>query len=103
MKIGEVLRIFRIVRGISITEAAKEIGMSSSNLSETEAGRKGSNIDKIERLAKVYGVRPSQLVGVFEKSEENQWDYTRTLYEATIEWFKTNNPAYLEEVMKKGA
>jgi transcriptional regulator with XRE-family HTH domain len=95
MKMGEVLKIFRLINDIKENEAAKRIAGTISFVSSIESGRVNPICETIKRFAKAYNVDPAQILFVQKESEKNNCDYRKTMQSALIEWFK-NNPSKIE-------
>jgi transcriptional regulator with XRE-family HTH domain len=95
MEIGDVLRIFRIINDKKIKEVAEEVHCSSTNICDIEANRKKPTLKKLQKLAICYNVTTAQVLLIHEMSIENCWNFQKTMYEALIQWFKTNEPEYL--------
>ena len=100
MKLGEVLRIFRIANNKKVKDVAKELQCSNTFITEIEANRKKPSLETVKKLARCYEVTASQILLIHEESGENDWNFQKTLYEALIQWFKTNNPEWLETRIK---
>ena len=96
MTLGEVLRIFRITSNKKVKEVAETLQCSSTFITEIEGNRKKPSLETIKKLARCYEVTASQILLIHEKSIEEDWNFQKTLYEALIQWFKTNNPEYLK-------
>ena len=90
MELGKVLKIFRIANEMDAKTAAREIECSSSYITEVEKGNKNPSVSMFEKMAKVYKVKPYQIMRVQENSEENDWSYAKTLLEALKECIKAN-------------
>lgn len=90
MKLGEVLRIFRIINDKSVKEVANELGCSITHVSDVEHNRKNAGLDRIKKFAGVYKVNASQVFSIQESSALNNWNFQKTMYEALLEWFKSN-------------
>lgn len=97
MTLGEVLRIFRVVSNKKVKDVAKELQCGSAWITDLESNRKKPSLETVKKLAKCYEVTVSQILCVHEKSIENDWSFQKTLHEALIQWFKTNNPGYLND------
>lgn len=61
-ELGRRLRAARLAAGKTVTEAAREAGVSRRHWTETEAGRANPSILVLARQARAAGVRLSQLV-----------------------------------------
>ena len=61
--IGERLRTQRLFMGLSVEAVAQQIGVSRALLHRYEAGQI-VKLDTLERLAKVYNISPSTLLGL---------------------------------------
>lgn len=59
--LSQRLRYYRSIRGLSVRELAKRAGVSVSYVYAIEAGVRGHNIVKLERLCEALGVNLSDL------------------------------------------
>ena len=98
MKLGEILRIFRIISNKKVKDVAKTVKFRSSFITDIERHRKYPNYDTIKRLAECYEVTVEQVLLIHEESVKNEWDYQKTLHESLLQWFETNNPEYLKTI-----
>ena len=90
MKIGEVLRIFRIINDKSVAEVANEAGCSCSYVYDVEDDKKNAGLDRIKKFAGVYRVNASQIFSIQERSVSENWSFQKTMLEALLEWFESN-------------
>lgn len=81
MNIGEVIRIFRIANDWNIKEFAKKNKVSSTYITEVEKGNKSPSLKILQKFAEVLKVNLSDIFCIYEKSEENKWNFQKTLYE----------------------
>lgn len=58
----ENIKKLREQKGLSQTELAKRVGVTSGMVSFYESGRSYPRMDKIEKLAQVLGVTPQELL-----------------------------------------
>lgn len=63
VKIGELIVLYRKKLNISQKELAKEIGCSSPTLQRYETGQRKIRIETIEKIASIFNINPSYLVG----------------------------------------
>jgi transcriptional regulator with XRE-family HTH domain len=56
MKIGEILKSQRELKGYSQTEVSKLTGMSISNVSKIETGRLNGTLEIVNKLLDCYGL-----------------------------------------------
>src|SRR5690606_15598291 len=56
---GAVLKYIRVKKGLTVTEAARKIGLSKGYLSRLETGASPINTDLRIRIMKAYGYSPS--------------------------------------------
>ena len=82
MIIGEVIRIFQIANNYSNEYVSKNTGFSQSYFSQLKSGMKKVSQKKLEKLAKCFNVKPSQIWLIHELSEEENWKVPETLLEA---------------------
>lgn len=90
MKLGEVLRIFRIINDKTVKQVANELGCAISPVCDVEHGRRNLSWDRIKKFADVYKVDASQIFTIQERSTLNNWNFQKTMHEALLEWFKSN-------------
>ena len=64
MKYGEAIKEQREASGKSLSEVARETGISHQNLSRWERDEVLPNIDFCVQLAKYYGITIEELIGV---------------------------------------
>ena len=61
--IGDNIKKFRIIRGLSQAELADLLNVSQKTISSWEIGRTEPNMGMVEKLALLLGVRKSDLIG----------------------------------------
>ena len=82
MKLGEIIRIFRIANGYTMKQLAENSSLSVVYISELEAIRKKNpSSDTIEKLANAFNVSSEQLLKIAKLSEEGKWNFQKTLLE----------------------
>jgi len=59
--VGKNIRTLRIQSGISLKEAANNLGISTSSLSKIETGVTDANLSRLEQIAALYRVELVQL------------------------------------------
>ena len=69
---GRRVRAARILRGSTLQECATEAGMSYSNLSMIERGKRSMYVEHLPALAKALGVRVQYLVGEEEQESDSE-------------------------------
>lgn len=69
IEIGKKIRELRTSKGITATFVAKNIGVTSSVLSEIERGKSNPTIDKVVALSDFFGVTTDYLLK--ESNNEN--------------------------------
>jgi transcriptional regulator with XRE-family HTH domain len=62
MQIGQKIKTFRQVKGWSQENMAKLLRMSISGYSKIERGESDFKVSRIEAIAKVFNINPSQLL-----------------------------------------
>jgi|SRR5712691_2255002 transcriptional regulator with XRE-family HTH domain len=67
---GRRVRAARILRGSTLQECAAQAGMSYSNLSMIERGKRSMYVEHLPALAKALGVSVQYLLGVDEPGVE---------------------------------
>ncbi|MCI9177586.1 MAG: helix-turn-helix transcriptional regulator [Clostridia bacterium] len=82
MKLGEMIRIFRIANGYTMKQLAESSCLSTVYISELETMRKKNpSSDTIEKLASAFNISTEQLFEVAKLSEEGKWNFQKTLLE----------------------
>lgn len=66
---SKVLKIVREFNQLSQTEVAEALGISKSNVSEYESGKRPLSLQIIKRYAKLFGVPPSSFLLFMEEIE----------------------------------
>lgn len=70
MTIGQVIFSLRLGRQLSLTELAQKSGVTSREIAMLEQGQRISpKLSTLEKLAKGFGMKPSQLVEMLEEQE----------------------------------
>ena len=69
---GRRVRAARILRGSTLQECATEAGISYSNLSMIERGKRSMYVEHLPALAKALGVRVQYLVGEEESERDSE-------------------------------
>ena len=64
---GAVVRNLRLEKGLSQEELAFEVGISRNYVSLVELGQHSPSLDKIGKLAKVFGLSASGLIARAER------------------------------------
>jgi len=64
---GENIRRFRAVHNISQSDLGKMLGVSHATISSWEINRTEPNIGQIERMAKIFGCKKSELMGTYRE------------------------------------
>ena len=60
--LAEALRLIRVFHDMKSSELAKELGISTSYLSEIEAGKKDPSVDLINRYAEFFNINSSSIL-----------------------------------------
>lgn len=56
VKVGEVLRSYRLEKGDSLKDVATRAGISAPSLADIEGGRANMTLERLERIAAAYGL-----------------------------------------------
>jgi transcriptional regulator with XRE-family HTH domain len=67
--IGDTLKRLRNIYGYKAIELSKELGISSSYLSEIENNKKVPSIDLLQKYASIFGIKASSLLRIVEVYE----------------------------------
>lgn len=82
MQLGEIIRFFRIANDYTMKQLAESSGLSQVYISELETMRKKNpSPDTIAKLANAFNVSTEQLLKVAKLSEEDKWNFQKTLLE----------------------
>lgn len=88
-RLGKIAKGMRVHRGMSLTEAAKALGITAAHLRDVEKGLEFPSDDMLERYAALYGVIPHQMALVLHYDTERM---PPTIRQATLtlieEWKK---------------
>ena len=68
--IGDVLKHLRKIYGYKAVEMSKELGISTSYLSEIENGKKQPSLEHLKKYAQLFGIKLSSLILLSESYEE---------------------------------
>lgn len=60
---GKNVRRIRLEKGLTIEGLANDVGLSYSYVGEMQRGKRNPTLKVVERVAKVLGVRPVDLLG----------------------------------------
>jgi transcriptional regulator with XRE-family HTH domain len=71
---GRRIRAARILKGLTLQECARQAGMSYSNLSMIERGRRSMYVETLPELAKVLGKSVQYFLLGGETSDEDEDD-----------------------------
>jgi transcriptional regulator with XRE-family HTH domain len=85
LSFGEYLKTVRLSQHISLTKAAKRMGMTPQKLSDIESGRrfrKQISIGLVTLAAKAYGVSIAEIIRATETAVHNERTVTELLAEA---------------------
>ena len=91
MKPNETWRIIRIANDYSIADLAAKTGVTSSYISAIECGKKYASTNYLDKLSKCYKLSASVLLKLIELSEEEEWDFKKTLLEV-LEVYHMKDP-----------
>lgn len=81
MKLGKIIRIFRIANNYSTKQVAECCGVSSTYVSEVENMHKNPSLETLKSFAHCFKVPTSMLMKICEQSEEENWSFQKTLLE----------------------
>lgn len=81
MKLGTTIRIFRIANNYSSKELANMAGISTSHILMIENLHRHPSYSTLDEIANALNVTPEDITKMSNLSEENNWDYKKTLFE----------------------
>jgi transcriptional regulator with XRE-family HTH domain len=70
--IGEALRLIRVFHDMKSSELAKELGISSSYLSEIESGKKQPSLELINKYAEIFNTSSHAILFFSEDLDKNK-------------------------------
>ena len=77
---GNVFRLIRIANNnMTVTDAAKQLEVSSSYLCDIESGRKNVSLKILNKFSSFYNIPVSQILLIDEAQIEDNLDYKQTL------------------------
>lgn len=72
MEFTEKLRSLRKATGLSQTEVAKHIGVSSVRIANIETGKKAPTTDLLKKMSKLYGCDAQELIASMPDKNYNR-------------------------------
>ena len=66
------LKLIRESHGITLTEAANELGFSKSHLSELESGKKTPSLEFIQKYSEHFDIPASSILFFSESLDDNE-------------------------------
>lgn len=82
-EIGQRMRMIRKLRGDSLSDLSKAIGMSESNFSKYERGERTITVELLQKVAKHYRISVADIFG-------EEGDLPEELKEQNGEWIAFN-------------
>ena len=71
MPIHEKIRLLRQVKGLTQEEVADKLNLSVNGYGKIERGECDVNLTRLEQLAGVFGIEPTELLGMADKNVFN--------------------------------
>ena len=62
--VGLKIKKIRTDLGLTLEEFGKRIGAARSSVSQWESGRNAPNLEKLQKIAEIAGISPSELMGL---------------------------------------
>lgn len=87
MKLGQIIKIFRIANNYSTKQLGEKMGTSSTYINELECSGKKPSLKMLNKISDAFNVPTSTLVKIWEQSEDNGWDFQKTLFETLKLYF----------------
>ncbi len=81
MKIGQVIRCYRLAAGYMSKDFAEACNLSPTYMSEIENMKKLPNLKLLSSFASVLKVPASTIMNISELAEEGNWDFKRIMKE----------------------
>lgn len=79
MEFGDRLKEFRLAKGLTQEELAKQIGVAKTTLTGYEKGNREPDVFKIKKLAEVLGVTGDDLLGTKDLIKQDDKEWSRNL------------------------
>lgn len=77
--LGNVLKLLRIAKEMSIKELANQMSVSSTYISEVEANNKKPSLDMLTKYSEALGVNKSTIMYFDEEGEKSGYNYQQLL------------------------
>lgn len=78
--LGNVLKLLRIAREMSIKDLATQMNVSSTYISEVESNNKKPSLEMLSKYSEALKVSKSTILYFDEEGEKNGYNYQRLLY-----------------------
>lgn len=88
MKIGEALRLIRVLNGLTQKELAREIDLSDSYVSEVERGNREPSLTVIKKYSEYFRVPVSSIMLFAESVSESEGGVRGLMSERLLEVMK---------------
>ena len=79
--LGNVLKLLRIAKELSIKDLATKMSVSSTYISEVEANNKNPSLDMLTKYSEALGVNKSTIMYFDEEGEKIGYNYQHLLLE----------------------
>lgn len=73
--IGYILKLFRIANNLVVKDLAEMMGVSSTYITEIEAGNKNPSLSTLDKFSKAFNINKSIIVYFDEVKEKYNYDY----------------------------
>lgn len=81
MKIGEIIKIFRIVNQVTTCQLAEKVEVTQTFITKIEKGRKQVPPRLLEKIAEAFDIEEDVIIKISRDSEKNSWSFQKTLFE----------------------
>lgn len=78
--LGNVLKLIRIARELSIKDLSEKMGVSPAYISEVEANSKSPSLEMLARFSEALKINRSNILYFDEQGQKNGYNYQQLLY-----------------------
>lgn len=86
--IGEALRLIRVFHDKKSTELAKELGISSSYLSEIESGKKQPSLELVNKYAEIFNTSSHSILFFSDELDKNKGPFKVSMRNKILKFLK---------------
>lgn len=93
-KIGNKFRLLRTEKGLRQEDMAEKLSISVSAYAKLERGETDITLSRIEKIANLYGLKPTEMINVENKTD---FSFNNNQNNSHVYQNSCNNPANLSE------